>query len=492
MLIDRARLNAPVAYGVVMQQLGLNNEIKEHRDILSDELAAISRLEHSKGRPMLSAMAMYEGLKSFGPAFYPLAEDLGYGDAAELERKKFAHKMQKQCNEYWKNAKHYNAFVNDTSEVSTAIDLSDRSGGTLLTKPEFFTQKDINFLASWAGKVYDKQNSEHIRAKNTIMNSLGSKTVYWSEQLVAQLPGFEAFNWRMWSQRGWINTDQGKKQIARFKHYTWARIYKVGDAYKDIFFTVGADANHKSLVYKLDYYFENDSSLSKSQKELCAQLIPDEVSWMEVPFDEIADYSWDKLVEKTIGFIRDNESLYNEIMESVWNETINVSKLKNRLIKRDAPDDGIDEIPTRTFSFQGVDIDWAGQNEEFTEIGKIGEELVIEYEKRKLNEQGMADFAKEVRKMKDGEGYDIFSRNFDGTEKKIEVKTTTQNSNAPFPISLPEVRFSELNHKSYTLYRVFNLDRKKKVAEFHEYKGDLKQHFLLEPMQYNAHKKRRN
>lgn len=488
LLIERARIKAPVAYGVIMQQLGLDNSVPEHRDILSYELAEISRFEHLKKRPMLSSMAMYEGLKSFGPGFYPLAEELGHGNATQLEKEDFAKTMQKRCIEYWKNQSNYQLYLNDTSEenYSNEFYVVNKEESSKL---EFFKQDEILFLEEWAGKVYDKNNPVHIDAKNKIMNTLGSKTVYWSEVVIKHLKGFETFNWRMWSQKGWEETEEGKRRVARFKPYTWARIYKIGDAYKDIFFTIGVEGKRKELVYKLDYYFEANSALSSSQKKLCEQLIPDEVSWIAIPFEEIPKFNWEKLVDLSVNFIKENETLYDEIINSVWDEKINVSKLKNRLIKRETPTKGVDEIPKRTITFNGVDIDWDEQHKNFSDIGKLGEELVIEYEKRRLLEAEKEEFVTEVRKVKDGEGYDIFSRNIDGSERKIEVKTTTGDSDTEFPISLQEVTFSELNTSTYYLYRVFNLNREKRLAEFHEYKGNLNEHFLFEGIQFNAHRK---
>jgi len=43
----------------------------------------------------------------------------------------------------------------------------------------------------------------------------------------------------MWSQKGWEETDNAKRQVARFKDYSWARLFRLGDDHKDIFFTVG-------------------------------------------------------------------------------------------------------------------------------------------------------------------------------------------------------------------------------------------------------------
>ena len=116
--------------------------------------------------------------------------------------------------------------------------------------------------------------------------------------------------------------------------------------------------------------------------------------------------------------------------------------------------------------------------------------MVIEYEKKKLIEEDKVSYANEVKKVKDGEGYDIFSRNLDGSEKKIEVKTTTENSETPFPISITEVAFSELNAADYSLYRVFNLNQTSRIAEFHEFKGNLKKHFFLEEIHFNAYRKK--
>ena len=482
MLIERARINSPIAYGVIMQQLGLDNSIPEHRKLLSQELAEISRFEHSKKRPMLSSLAMYEGGKSFGPGFYPLAEELNYGFANELKKKRFAYEMQKKCNAFWKDDKNYKKYLNDIIENANIQE----------NEPDFIMQNEISFLAQWAGKVYDKNNKSHVSAKNKIMNSLGSKTVYWSNQLIEQLEGFETFNWRMWSQKGWKDTHNGKQRVAIFKHYTWARIYKIGHEYKDIFFTIGVDGNSKSLVYKLDYYFEQNSELSTSQKSLCEQLIPDEVSWLEIPYNEVPNYTWSKLIEETTNFIKNNETLYDEIVNSVWSGNVNVSKLQNRLIKRDTPENGLDEIPKRDFSFQGSDVDWIQQHNKNSYIGKLGEELVIEYEKEQLINAGKENYANEIRKVKDGEGYDIFSRNLDGSEKKIEVKTTTGNSDTPFPISLTEVAFSEIYASNYSLYRLFNLNETKRVAEFHEFKGNLKNHFLFEEILFNAFRKKKS
>jgi len=354
---------------------------------------------------------------------------------------------------------------------------------------EFFNQNEINILHKWSEKVYDKSNDKHIEAKNYLLDTVWKKTVYWSDELIRKLKGYEAFNWRMWSQRGWDTVGGQSVQVARFKPYTWARIYKTGDRNRDIFFTVGVSGKVRALVYKLDFYNEQDSQLSKAQKELCKQLIPTEVHWIGIPFDEIPKYNWESLLKITSTFIKENESLYDEIIESVWSNTVNVSKLRNRLIKREVPYDGLSDKPKRTFTFKGHDTDWVKKQLESSDTGLIGEDLVVDYEKNNLLKKGLNHLAGKVKKVQDGMGYDILSFFDDGSPKYIEVKTTIGNFDTSFPITINEIAFSELNPKSYFIYRVFNLQKQNKVGEFHEFKGSVRNNFILEEILFNAFRK---
>jgi len=487
LLIDSAVNDKPVYYGQIMQLLGLTGGINEDHHVLSQTLADISKYEKAADRPLLSSIVTYSPATSrrpekkgetHGNGFYELAEELGMGNKSKLKGEMFAFKEIVRCREYWRNKDHYDQFYELHSLVETA-------------SPAFFTQTEFTFLSQWAGKVYNKEDKTHVAAKTFIKDVLGTKTVYWSNQLVARLTGFETFNWRMWSQKGWDETEGGRIRVARFKPYTWARIYKTGDAYKDIFFTVGVDGLSKSLVYKLDYYFEQNSELSNSQKALCEQLIPDELRRREISLSELGQYTWKRLLDESFHFIDSNRELYDEILQSVWNDTVNVSKLKNRLIKRDVPAGAWDELPERTFSFQGVDIDWDHQDKIDADTGAIGEELVIEYEKKKLLDAGFPKYAAEVKKQKDGAGYDIFSRYPDGTEKKIEVKTTTGGFQTPFPISLTEIVFSSKHADCFVLYRLYNLNKDQRLAEFYECTGDLSSHFLLESTHFRAYRKKK-
>jgi len=70
----------------------------------------------------------------------------------------------------------------------------------------------------------------------------------------------------------------------------------------------------------------------------------------------------------------------------------------------------------------------------------------------------------------DGAGFDILSRNLDGTDKYIEVKTTKHGKNTPIFFSRNEGLFSQQKSNAFHLYRLFNFE---KVAQMFVRKGPL-------------------
>jgi len=126
-------------------------------------------------------------------------------------------------------------------------------------------------------------------------------------------------------------------------------------------------------------------------------------------------------------------------------------------------------------------------------LGTDGELLVCKYEKERLLAAGRSDLEKRVRhvakeKGSDEKGYDILSFNpANGTEKRIEVKTTRGAAASPFYLTRGEVRCSEQHPSSYYLYRVYRFGQH--PALFYKIKGPLRDNFALEPTEYRAHRR---
>lgn len=100
-------------------------------------------------------------------------------------------------------------------------------------------------------------------------------------------------------------------------------------------------------------------------------------------------------------------------------------------------------------------------------IGELGEQIVVEFEKWRLKKEGKKSLADKVlwvsKDLGDGAGYDILSKNNNGTDRFIEVKSTKLSKETPIYLSRNELRFAKTKGESFFLYRVFNVVEKPKM-----------------------------
>ena len=136
-------------------------------------------------------------------------------------------------------------------------------------------------------------------------------------------------------------------------------------------------------------------------------------------------------------------------------------------------------------------IDYAKKAAKDAETGLLGEELVMKYEKDRLAELGLEDYAEKVKwvsKESDAYGYDILSytvaKNGKVQKLYIEVKTTTSKVDTEFYVSRNEVSKSIEFSNNYCVYRLYAV----KTATPHFYKafGKIEDNFTLDPMTYMA------
>jgi hypothetical protein len=120
-------------------------------------------------------------------------------------------------------------------------------------------------------------------------------------------------------------------------------------------------------------------------------------------------------------------------------------------------------------------------------LGLAGEELVLEYETRRLHELGakqLANRIEHVSKTKgDGTGFDILSFDGDGRERFIEVKTTAYVAETPFFVSPNEVEFSSEQTDKFHLYRLFSFRDKPQMFVL---PGPVAANCLLDPVSFRA------
>jgi hypothetical protein len=131
--------------------------------------------------------------------------------------------------------------------------------------------------------------------------------------------------------------------------------------------------------------------------------------------------------------------------------------------------------------------DYGLLHEENRRRGKLGEELVIDYERARLREQGRPDLADAIRwtarEDGDGLGYDVLSFDLNGRERYIEVKATAHGEGTPFYLSSAELDFAQHHADRYALYRVYDIDGE---PRFFALRGDITAVLELIPVTYSA------
>jgi hypothetical protein len=100
-------------------------------------------------------------------------------------------------------------------------------------------------------------------------------------------------------------------------------------------------------------------------------------------------------------------------------------------------------------------------------IGRAGEEIALKFERWRLIQAGKENLADKIEWVSqtrgDGLGYDILSRNTNGTDRYIEVKSTKLTKESPFYFSALEYDFSKRSGSDFFLYRIFNLKAEPKL-----------------------------
>lgn len=122
--------------------------------------------------------------------------------------------------------------------------------------------------------------------------------------------------------------------------------------------------------------------------------------------------------------------------------------------------------PEQIYISKARKLNYLEREQQNTRLGNLGEELVMEYERWQLKKLGFDQLAKQVTWVAqddDSAGFDILSRNADGSHKFIEVKTTRLGKETPFYFSKGELQFSQRSAEDYHLYRVFDFSEKPRI-----------------------------
>jgi hypothetical protein len=338
----------------------------------------------------------------------------------------------------------------------------------------FFSAENLDFFSSYANKSYRKDNEEHKTAGQKIKDEIYRKTNVWARLL----------NLDEWE----IELDSRWQVSGNFKEYSWVRIYKPQDKGEKVFFTIGVDGGAKILYYKLDcqrkqYLMKN--ALTKNQVVAFDRVLDGtKAVWNEISRDELSNLDWERLRDITVEFIGRYEFLYQEAIKAVQIEAVLTLPTSEELLQEfPIPLKAFDKIPDKAYNFKGVVIDYDAENKNAKIIGDGGEELVIKKERKNLGDNGLSDLVEEVKKVKDGEGYDILSYDLKKNRKFIEVKTTTGINTRPFLMTDNEWEFMRQHSESYHLYRIYDYDKITLSGKFFCLSGSIEELVYTKPKQ---------
>lgn len=214
----------------------------------------------------------------------------------------------------------------------------------------------------------------------------------------------------------------------------------------------------------LSYFIDNLCIENNSKSELDKQKLLLCYKNADQIMKEWSVYEFSRFLYKSFGSPNDEvkeEKLPDELKEFKEKdfppiETVNVDYVELT----------IDEFPERDDKKErkGSKIDYINRSKKLKRIGNRGEQIVLKAERNYLIKNKKSNLAKlvdHIAEKDDSAGYDIKSYNLDGTERLIEVKSTTRGVGYNnIYLSANELDVA-INNSNYYFYVVYEADSKK-------------------------------
>lgn len=193
------------------------------------------------------------------------------------------------------------------------------------------------------------------------------------------------------------------------------------------------------------------------------------------------------LAEAVVGRLKAGPSIDKVALAAVEQPALVPDHVDFSSIKTDAPvrHERVQlELPP---SFKAVKRDYLEREASNQSLGSAGEEFALRFEHWRLVACGKGKLADRIehvsRTQGDGMGFDILSFNLDGSERFIEVKTTTFGRETPFFLSDRELVRSQVAKNDFHLYRVFEFRKQPKLFDL---PGPMDASCHLDPVSYRA------
>lgn len=174
-------------------------------------------------------------------------------------------------------------------------------------------------------------------------------------------------------------------------------------------------------------------------------------------------YNYQKILEEiVINYLYNNLGIEDKFKQFADKDVHIKSTVNFEKLIIEPPVLGLVAEPSPSYHRSPIKVNYLEREQSNNKLGKSGEELVLHYEKWVLIKNGKDNLAEQVRWISkeegDGAGFDILSKNNNGSDKYIEVKTTKLGKETPFFFSRNELIFSQQHIKDFHLFRLFNFE----------------------------------
>lgn len=225
-------------------------------------------------------------------------------------------------------------------------------------------------------------------------------------------------------------------------------------------------ADHRRKILPL-LNNRTEGSIEYKYQNISAALIS-----LGLPYIEGYKPAWNyqrALVDHVIDYVKSNLSLekdFREFAERTIQPETDLLIFKDMKVEAPVLKESIAEEAVPIYN-RPTNVNYLEIEQNNKQLGTYGEEIVIKYEKWRLIEAGKDSLADQIEWVSltrgDWAGFDILSKNTNGTGRYIEVKTTKLGKDTPIFFTKNEYDFSIRNVSNYFLYRLFNSNKKPKL-----------------------------
>jgi len=202
-----------------------------------------------------------------------------------------------------------------------------------------------------------------------------------------------------------------------------------------------------------------------------------------------ARWNYQQILEEKILAYLENHKSFLESKFIHFTDSFNIQSHNlnfNRILDTPPIRQNVISEPKAEYLKSPIKINYLEREQTNSTLGVKGEKLILEYEKWRLTHLGRASLADKIEwvaEYDDTAGFDILSKNENGTDRFIEVKTTRLSKETPIFFSKNEYNFSLKNQNNFHLYRLFNFNDTPKLFSL---KGSFDDFCNKEPVQYKG------